>query len=283
MAYTRIVLFAALLLSVIACEKEGIDATTTSTAVLRDAIEPQPISLYQFQGNVLTKLMDYPVADELMAYQDDRSRHEQMWKAVRQMFPPLIKNYIAQFEVHYTKGAFLIETEPLIDNNQWKVMVSIDLIDGLSDPSKDATYLQSVIKVAGDFLFQNSTQIDLAIPDASCDIWLTSTGCVKAGSMLSEYIETFWEPLKNGYEEAVAQNQLDQFFHNHRDQFLSQEAATGPLSDLRETFANFTISEAKPAVMNNGLTSKVIFMYEQPLLLEIKTYMRQQYLKLLSN
>ena len=67
---------------------------------------------------------------------------------------------------------------------------------------------------------------------------------------------------------------LEDFYEVHQDQFLSDYAATSPAEDIAEAWAFFVLSP-KPE-LNSIANEKILFFYEYPELVELRTQILKQ-------
>lgn len=98
-------------------------------------------------------------------------------------------------------------------------------------------------------------------------------GCTKPDSYLNSFVNKFWSPEEiKAAEKAQERGDTMSFFRSNRDSYVTWYAASGPAEDIAESFVDFVLRK-KPAGINEW-EQKILFFYEYPELVKIRTELR---------
>jgi hypothetical protein len=113
---------------------------------------------------------------------------------------------------------------------------------------------------------------------SSCSTYSSIDGCTNSDSYLNAFYNTFWKDI---YEEwastvefangEVNEDQVEVFYEQYPDQFVTDYAATGPEEDIAESWMYFVMSD-KPAG-NTTAEQKILFFYDYPELVQLRESM----------
>lgn len=228
------------------------------------------------------------VPEELEDERDDRAAHEAIWQYYASIVPPAERQFISEFAIFTDgRGNHLAAVSPTFpDPEQWSLQV--DILDVESDD--ELTY--TLIHEQGHLLTLNTEQVPpseqlFKFPwnetvyeqevDA-CPQYFAGEGCSKPDSYINQFFDRFWTHFYEEWEQIDLEEDrdtrhtlLEDFYRTYKDQFLSDYAPTSPVEDIAESWAFFVLSP-KPE-LNSIANEKILFFYEYPELVELRTQM----------
>jgi hypothetical protein len=232
-----------------------------------------------------------PVPAELEDERDDRAAHEAIWDYFVSIIPAKERELVTEFSIFTDgRGNHLAAVSPIFsDPKQWRLQV--DILD--SESYYDLTY--TLIHEQGHLLTLNSEQVPpsdaiFKFPENktvyqqeadACSQYFSGEGCSEPDSYINQffirfwpYIYAEWEQIDLEEDEDTRNALLEDFYEVHQDQFLSDYAATSPAEDIAEAWAFFVLSP-KPE-LNSIANEKILFFYEYPELVELRTQILKQ-------
>jgi hypothetical protein len=180
-------------------------------------------------------------------------------------------------------------SQTLEDPTQW--ILHVDILD--SENYYDLTY--TLIHEQGHLLTLNADQVPpsdaiFEHPNnkgiyereaAACPRYFTGEGCSESNSYINQFFDRFWPYIYPDWEkidleedEDTRSSLLRDFYRTYQDQFLSDYAATSPAEDIAESWTFFLLSP-KPELTSIA-NEKILFFYEYPELVELRTQMLTQ-------
>ena len=246
---------------------------------------------YEISGDKISGPHIEPVPDELEDERNDRATHEAIWKYFAAIIPGERRGFVSGFSI-FTDGIgnHLAAVSPtFLDDEQWTLYV--DILD--SDSYYDLTY--TLIHEQGHLLTLNAEQVPpskaiFKFPDnktvykqevAACPQYFTGEGCSHPDSYINQFFDRFWtyfyaewQQIDLEEDEDTRELLLRDFYRVYQDQFLSDYAATNPAEDIAESWAFFVLSP-KPE-LNSIANEKILFFYEYPELVELRTQILNQ-------
>jgi hypothetical protein len=105
---------------------------------------------------------------------------------------------------------------------------------------------------------------------AACRTFYEDDGCTTKRSYLNRFVEQFWTgkmPFRSG-ERATSER-----YQSHRDQFVTEYAATSPAEDIAESFAEYVLASPLPKG-DSIANSKILFFSNYPELAKIRNSIR---------
>lgn len=240
---------------------------------------------YTVSGQAITD-PEYATVPGRIAYlQEDAAWHEEVWRFVADVIPADQRARVAFF-VLYTDGVggSLGAVEQTDDPHFW--ILELDLEDARNFPDLATT----VVHELGHLITLEEAQIptDLVVfnnPEdeqiyqqraSACDTYFVFEGCSRPDSYINVFFERYWFDIYDQWldftdeeDQRILDENLEAFYQNYADQFVSDYAATSPEEDIAETFMHFVF-----APQPSGLTiadQKVLFFYEYPELVDLRT------------
>ncbi len=177
--------------------------------------------------------------------------HQKIWDKIKDLFPSKYMNMIKRFEIA-TDGEF--ELSAYVDKEgdaSWRLSVDIkDLLDKNGKFQQEA--MKTIVHELSHIVSLNKGQMT----DNSSDknLYTVDEGTLKKGSYLNQFYQKFWKDIK--IEDTFS------YYEKHKDDFVTDYAATNPEEDFSESFAYF-VTEDKPK--DGSIKSKkVLFFYDYP-------------------
>ena len=246
---------------------------------------------YEITGDRISGPHIEPVPDELEDERNDRSTHESIWKYFASIVPGDRRSFVSEFSVFTDgRGNHLAAVSPtFLDDEQWTLYV--DILD--SEDYYDLTY--TLIHEEGHLLTLNAEQVPPSdaiskFPDnetvykqevSACPQYFTGEGCSNPDSYINQFFDRFWTHLYTEWEQIDLEDDedarsimLEDFYKVYQDQFLSDYAPTSPAEDIAESWTFFVLSP-KPE-LNSIASEKILFFYEYPELVELRTQILEQ-------
>jgi len=228
------------------------------------------ITLYRVAGSAIEKIRDYQVSGQDLVYQNDVTRHQELWRLTKDVVPQSHRNYMNEFMIYNGEvtgsAGYVYETAE--DLSTWQMGLAINYADDQNE------LLYTIIHEFGHILTLNNTQLDSSISSGSCSNYFPGEGCAKAAAFINKLYSLGWADIWNEYQQAQGSASTMQTFYNqHQDRFVTNYAATNPGEDIAEVFATFVTMTERPAG-NNIAERKILLMYDEPELVQLRNYIR---------
>lgn len=227
------------------------------------------ITSYNINQNLKISLdSNYEIEENLNKYQENKETHNKIWLRYtnlipQEMFAQDVSKYILFTDGQEETLAYVRQDEENIDN--WFLV--IDIIDYEIDSGKEFTY--TLIHETAHILTLNKNQVEYQTYEEDCQTHYISEGCLKENSYFYQFYKEFW----NKDLEEQAQKDVEEFYYNNEDKFVTDYAATNPGEDIAESFTKFVLS---PKSQNNQIKdNKINFFYQFDELKEIRLQIRQ--------
>lgn len=223
------------------------------------------LTLYLVNGNEISKIRDFSVSSNLIAYQTDVAKHMQMWEFYTKLIPEENRNRIVEFEVFYGANDLAGYVEPLDENNlsQWKMGLAIEQAQNIEDIDFSNFFTYLTVHEYGHVLTLNETQVN--VNQNNCPAYHTGEGCSNDNSYINQLYELGWADIAHELQDGQGGEDL---YNRYSDRFVSNYAATNPGEDIAEVFAEF-ITKPKPGG-NSIANQKVNQLYQRPELVDLR-------------
>ncbi len=114
------------------------------------------------------------------------------------------------------------------------------------------------------------------VDPTGCATYFTGEGCALSTSTVNRFVERFWSPDMRDeaarIEEVGDWDAAETFLQRHRDEFVTEYAATNPGEDLAETFAMFVLGDRPTGT--TVADEKVRFLWDDPAMVELRREIR---------
>ena len=235
------------------------------------------LTLYRVDGSeTITKIKDYEVASNLLPFQQDYTKHDQMWAYFKKLIPIENRGEIVEFEVFHGGGELLGYVKPINDNDlsRWKLGLAIDATGDLTSTSITTDFAYTIIHEYGHILTLNHLQVDAATDAGSCSTYHTGEGCSKPNSYINELYNLGWKDIIDEFNAIQTDQQGEDFYNKYQSRFVTNYALSNPGEDVAEVFAVFVTADAAPTG-NTIADQKIQAMYNRPELVELRRKIRQ--------
>lgn len=228
------------------------------------------ITLYRVVGANIQKAVDYQVSGQDLAYQNDVARHQELWGYTKDVVPTSHRNYMNEFMIYNGSitgsAGYVYETKQ--DLSTWQMGLAINFADDQNE------LLYTIIHEFGHILTLNNTQVNSNVSSNACANYFTGEGCSQSTSFINKLYNLGWDDIWTEYQQAQnSETALQAFYDRHRDRFVTNYAATNPGEDIAEVFATFVTMSERPTG-NNIADRKVLLMYDEPELVQLRDYIR---------
>jgi len=124
--------------------------------------EEGALSLYQVQGDQISKIKDYTVSQDLLPFQKDYAKHFAMWDFVVQLLPAEERSKVVEFEVFHGGGQLSGYVVPINENDlsKWRMGLAIDEAEDLENVNLADFFTYVTIHEYGHILTLNNDQVD---------------------------------------------------------------------------------------------------------------------------
>lgn len=227
---------------------------TTSTSEATATTEPES------QYAVYTVQPDLSVTPALTA------THQVLWDLFRSVLGDAAT---AQFIETFT-----VYNDP---NSNVDATVLNGSVPGKRQVSVNARYADDLKALARTFIHEYGHLVTLSgnqiTADGNCATTSVDEGCLAANSYLNRFLDRFWWSYGQEVFDALASpSAMEVFYAAHQTDFVTRYAATDPLEDIAEVWAEFVITDA-PA----GATvaeQKILFLWGYPELVALRDEIR---------
>ena len=254
-------------------ENEGDDGSTNGDN--QDSSSEGEITLYNINGNNLTKIKDYKVTGTDLELQKDLQKHQEIWALVKKIIPLSHRNRINEFVLYNgEKGesaGFVVQSSE--DLSTWKMGIAIDYAyEGGFNANGELAY--TIIHEFGHVLTLDKTQVDSNTSENTCSAFYTGEGCARKASFINQSYNKFWKDIWAEFNAAGEdQTKQEAFYTKYSSRFVTNYASTNPGEDSAEVFAVFVTSQNSPSG-NTIADQKVKLMYTYTELVNLRSYIR---------
>ncbi|TMM57887.1 hypothetical protein FEE95_00190 [Maribacter algarum] len=257
-------------------EQENTSEFSDNSSEPKTSNQEDKITLYQVEGEDIIKIQDYEVEGELIEFQNDIAKHQELWELVKKIIPPDYRSKMSQFLIYHgekTKTSGFVD--PTINNlSKWQFAIAIDYAYEKGFDFEDDLVF-TIIHEFGHILTLNNEQLTAGVIPNNCTNYYVNKGCSKANSYISTFYNSFWLDIEeefNALEETIAAK--SSFYTKYSDRFISEYAATSPREDIAEVFATFVV-QSDVETRNSVVGQKIQLMYEFPELTELRKRIRE--------
>jgi hypothetical protein len=181
-----------------------------------------------------------------------------------------LAKYIQSFEVFEDQGN---DTAASVWQSQTAGKWHVNVNAAYQNDKKDL--IHTMVHEYGHIVSLNNTQIDGNVTGACPNLNLDE-GCAKQSSYINSLHLRFWQRYGNNVpsDGGKDQNEVQDFYQQHKEDFVSEYAATNYGEDWAETWAAF-ITQPKPSGTQEK-DKKVSSFYDFPSLVSLRDRVRVQ-------
>ncbi|MGI2736069.1 recombinase family protein [Bacillus cytotoxicus] len=228
---------------------------------------------------------DQEAKNEIMEQHEDSDYHEMLWDMYRTLIPSKYRKNIVEFDI-VTDGyeGIVAHVAPSMDDpKDW--VLSLDTLD--SGVNIDEV-MNTLIHETAHVLTLNDRQIpvnekyiksfeegkDISSYQNKCKTLFLQEGCVKKGSYIHTFYDSFWKPIEREWKEKQIETNEEAritFFEEKHDQFVSEYGTTNVAEDIADTFTAFILQDSKKVKEGTELKyQKIAFFYQFPELVKMR-------------
>ena len=169
-----------------------------------------------------------------------KPKHRRIWDRFIALIPTDARTHLRKFAVF--RGGFAgAYVTPVNNPKKWKMGVS----QGLSN-SRDLDFV--LVHEFGHLLTLKASQVPPGSAKQGCTTYFPGEGCATAASYLAQYVAEFWQSTGRlaewKQETKGGRKGVNQFYNEHRDEFVTSYAPTHPAEDIAESFAAFIVANS---------------------------------------
>ncbi len=233
------------------------------------------LTTYKIDGDNIIKVKDHTVSNDLLSFQQDKQKHQEMWSYYTRLIPAKYRTKIVEFVVIHGRGELGGYVAPINENDlsKWRMGLSIDLAEDLGTINVSEDFAYVTIHEVGHVLTLNDEQV-VAGNEGNCSTFHTGEGCSFRASYINELYELGWKDIYQEFQNVDTEAQREAFYNKYQDRFVTNYAATNPGEDVAEVFAVFVTQDDQPTG-NSIADQKVRLMYNYPELVELRNSIRR--------
>ena len=184
-------------------------------------------------------------------YLDDKAKHHEMWETVKELVPEEWVSRLVGFEIIYD-SMVLGYVYPASRNrlDKWVLGLSVNYAYGSSSKYVEKGWFnyigllaQTIVHEFGHIITLNETQVNKSTSRWKCQTFYNNVerGCFNSNSYLYGFYKDFWsstsrgQPYLNFHDSA-----LDEFYSEHKSDFVSEYASVNYAEDIAETIRHFS-------------------------------------------
>lgn len=281
--FRNLFIFFTLLVIISSCQKDAFEYDDEGNLVEEaedffddDEAEEGALTLYNINGDQLTKVKDYDVKNKYVSFQQDAAKHQAMWDYYIQLIPSKARQRIVEFEVFHGEEEILGYVAPVDDSDlsRWRMGLAIDVVDRLNSVDLQTDFAYTIIHEVGHVLTLDDTQIDSGTGIGACGAFHIDEGCSTPESYINEIYNIGWADIMPEFNQIEDEDQGYNFYLKYQDRFVSEYASSNPAEDIAEVFTVFVTSNQKPRG-NTIADQKVRTFYERPEMVNLREEIRQ--------
>lgn len=236
------------------------------------SVESTSQTMIQLYDVVEEKLISKEKGSTKEPWMESSDKHNEMWAFYKAFVSSEHLEWINEFEIYDGEGQEYGYVVNLGDDlTKWRLGLAID--GAYSDElNEDKELAHTVIHEQFHVLSLNRNQLNPS--DESC-YYSNQEGCAIDGSYLDDFVEIFWEDIREEHEKINPNNgnKLYRFYEKYESQFVNDYAATNPEEDIAESFTYFV--KSNEATNGNMIKDKkVSYFYKYPELVNLREKIR---------
>jgi hypothetical protein len=209
------------------------------------------LATYDVHGDLLGALVLGPAAGRHPKLAADEADQHAIWDLFARITPPAYEGFVDEFQVlsdDSDTGAFVSENDD--DPLTWTLGVDVDLVHHPHELR--ATLVHEFGHLVSLTAGQVPPVVDhVARAERQCTTYFTGEGCALDTAYIFRFIDRFWgdrldewNDLQSIGNDTKYDDAISRFYDRHRDDFVTEYAATDPLEDFAEAFAAYVLHDA---------------------------------------
>lgn len=209
----------------------------------------------------------YTVQPDLSLLPVPTQLHQELWDLLRRVLGDAATGqYIEGFMVYYDPHRNIDAT---VFDGQTPGMRQVSVNARYADDP--AALTRTFIHEYGHIITLSGDQVTAG--GGACGTTSVDEGCLAADSYLNGFLDRFWWVYGQEVFDALASpDGMDAFYADHQTDFVTRYAATDPLEDIAEVWAEFVIRDAPEGT--TVAEQKILYLYGFPELVELRAQIR---------
>lgn len=242
-------------------------------------ISTSEITLYKVKNGELVELMDYNVRGKLLAAQQNRNRHQEIWSLVKKVIPLDYLNRLNEFmlfwgETDVVKALGYVSPTSK-DLSTWRYAIAIDYADQSGEDELEHTVLHEFAHI----LTLNKSQVNALVKPGECQTYypdypkenFARYGCSHDDSYINQFFQQFWKDIWSDDPDEVK----GYFSDTYPTQFVTHYAGVSPSEDMAETYWNYVFESEIPQKPGTIAAAKVNYFKRFEEFEKIKAFERK--------
>ncbi len=216
----------------------------------------QEIVIYELDGELLIYPEFMEVDSSYKMYRDDLEKHLHIWEMFTYLIPEKERQMLSGFLI-FTDG--FGETLAHVEPDRYDLnflWLGVDIVDADQSMELKVTLLHEFAHLITLEKSQMDMNVEVAYADEDDEIhrlaeaacayyFVEGMGCTKKDSYLYTFYSEFWIDIVDEWRErnvAKDEDEVELFFYDYEDRFVTDYAATSPEEDIAETWTYFILS-----------------------------------------
>ena len=225
------------------------------------ALAEGQITRYSVVEGNLTKLVDYNVESELLSYQADTLKHQEIWNQVLKITPESYLSKINEFYVFTGSNssyeldgtmAYVIPTND--DLTTWGYGLAIDTSYEVDFNVFEDGLNGTIVHEFAHILVLDDTQLNASISQDDCATFFLTEGCSREDSYIYSFYNDYWIDIDEN-------NTEEENYNASPDSYVSEYAAKDITEDMAETFRFYVLVDA-PSNSSTISNQKILSYYD---------------------
>lgn len=232
------------------------------------------ITLYKVEGEKIIKSKDYKVTGQLLEFQKDTKKHEEIWNLVKKIVPLAYRSKMKEFiifsgEESGTAGYVIEATKDL---SKWQMGIAIDFAYS-GGFNSDGELAYTIVHEFGHIITLDNTQVDSSVEQDNCKNFFTGEGCSRNNSNINKVYQNHWADIWAEFEKLNDESAKEKFYTKYKERYVTQYASTNPGEDIAEVFATF-VTRAGGVNGDSRAEKKIQIMYDDNEMIKLRNYIR---------
>ena len=225
------------------------------------ALAEGQITRYSVVEGNLTKLVDYNVESELLSYQADTLKHQEIWNQVLKITPESYLSKINEFYIFTGSNssyeldgtmAYVIPTSD--DLSTWGYGLAVDTSYEVDFNVFEDGLNGTIVHEFAHILVLDDTQLNASISQDDCSTFFLNEGCSREDSYIYSFYNDYWIDIDEN-------NTEEENYNANPGSFVSEYAAKDITEDMAETFRFYVLADA-PLNSSTISNQKILSYYD---------------------
>ena len=276
-----------------ACAQQVVDVAEVEAQVedpankIEEGISTNVLAGYTIENNVLVEDMSFRKSQTNLAKINTVENRQKIWNLFTSLIPEEQRKDIGEFYINSDGEGNILASVEISAKNPKKWAMYVDIADSFAaDGTMNTLDLeQTLIHEFTHVMTLRQGQLrilgDGDTSTSDCPTYDPGEGCALESAYIAKYYDKFWKDIapahpmsKEFASETEFEDAVYAFYQKYASNYVSDYAATNPAEDMAETFTHFVVND-KP-VGKTIADQKVLFFWDYPELLALRTYIRNK-------